>query len=58
MPYRPNYSQQRGDRDRAKQARKQERLARREQEALKRKAERDVEAPAPDGEQDHLEPKA
>lgn len=38
----PNYRQQRGDRDRAKERKKQERLERREQDAQKRKAERDA----------------
>jgi hypothetical protein len=37
----PNYNQQRGDRTRAKERKKQERLERREQDALKRKAERE-----------------
>jgi hypothetical protein len=41
MAFRPNYSQQRGDRDRAKEQKKKERLERREEEAKKRKAERD-----------------
>ncbi len=38
----PNYRQQRGDRDRAKQQKKQERLQRREDEAQKRREERDA----------------
>ena len=37
----PNYNQQRGDRDRAKERKKQERLERREHDARERKAERD-----------------
>jgi hypothetical protein len=41
MAFRPNYNQQRGDRNRAKDEKKRERLARREEESLKRKAERD-----------------
>jgi hypothetical protein len=41
MAFRPNYNQQRGDRNRAKQEKKRERLARREEESQKRKAERD-----------------
>ena len=41
MAFRVNYNQQRGDRDRAKQQKKKERLARREEDAQKRKAERD-----------------
>jgi hypothetical protein len=53
MAFRPNYSQQRGDRDRAKQQKRQERLQRRTEGSEKRKAERDAllkpegEAPAP-----------
>ncbi len=38
MAFRPNYNQQRGDRDRAKEQKKKERLARREEDARKRKA--------------------
>ena len=41
MAFRVNYNQQRGDRERAKEQKKRERLASREQESLKRKAERD-----------------
>jgi hypothetical protein len=41
MAYRPNYQQQRGDRNRAKEQKKRDRLARREEDADKRKAERD-----------------
>jgi hypothetical protein len=41
MAFRVNYNQQRGDRNRAKEQKKRERLARREEDALKRKAERD-----------------
>ncbi len=37
----PNYRQQRGDRDRAKQQKKQERLQRREDDAQRRREERD-----------------
>ncbi len=40
MAFRPNYQQQRGDRNRAKEQKKLERLQRREEEAQKRKAER------------------
>lgn len=40
-PRPPNYGQQRGDRDRAKEQKKRERLARRDEDARKRKAERD-----------------
>ena len=41
MAFRPNYQQQRGDRNRAKEQKKKERLERREEDAQKRKAERD-----------------
>jgi hypothetical protein len=40
MPQRPNYSQQRGDRDRAKRAKQQEKLKKREDDAARRKAAR------------------
>jgi hypothetical protein len=40
MAFKVNYSQQRGDRTRAKEQKKRERLARREEGAEKRKAER------------------
>lgn len=36
----PNYNQARGDRNRAKELKKQERLRRREEDALRRKATR------------------
>jgi hypothetical protein len=39
---RPNYNQQRGDRERTKERKKQERLDRREADAQKRKAERET----------------
>jgi hypothetical protein len=56
----PNYHQQRGDRERAKDRKKQERLERREENSLRRKAERekllerspDATAPAPPSEID------
>ena len=41
MAFRPNYQQQRGDRNRAKEQKKQERLRRRTEDAEKRKAERE-----------------
>ena len=51
MAFRPNYNQQRGDRDRAKEQKKKERLARREEDARKRKAEGDTPgAASPDSE--------
>ena len=40
MAFRPNYNQARGDRDRAKQQKKQEKLRRRDEDAAQRKAER------------------
>jgi hypothetical protein len=49
MAFKPNYHQQRGDRDRAKAQKKQERLQRRDEAAAKRRAERD-DVPAVDGE--------
>ena len=41
MIFRPNYKQQRGDRTRAKEQKKQERLQRREADAARRKAARE-----------------
>ncbi len=38
MPRPPNYNQQRGDRNRAKEEKKQERLRRRDEDAAKRRA--------------------
>ena len=38
----PNYSQQRGDRERAKDQKRKERIERREADAQKRRAERDA----------------
>lgn len=40
MAFKPNYNQQRADRNRAKDQKKQEKLQRREEEAAKRKAAR------------------
>ena len=49
MAFRPNYQQTRGDRTRAKEQKKQEKLRRREEDAAKRKAERgDVDQPTDD----------
>ena len=39
MAFKPNYNQQRNDRNRAKEAKKQEKLRRREEESERRKAE-------------------
>jgi hypothetical protein len=40
MAFKPNYQQQRGDRNRAKEQKKLEKLQKREEEANRRKAER------------------
>jgi hypothetical protein len=40
MAFRPNYQQQRGDRSRAKEQKKQEKLRKREDDAARRRAER------------------
>jgi hypothetical protein len=48
MAFKPNYNQQRAERNRAKEQKKQEKLQRREEEAAKRKAGPDD--PATDGE--------
>ncbi|MEJ0098096.1 MAG: hypothetical protein WDM84_09565 [Bauldia sp.] len=40
MAFKPNYQQQRGDRNRAKEQKKLDKLHKREEEAQKRKAER------------------
>ena len=48
MPFKPNYNQQRNDRNRAKEARKQEKLRRREEESERRRAAESGE-PGPDG---------
>lgn len=40
MAFRPNYQQQRGDRDRAKEQKKQDKLRKREEDAARRRAER------------------
>jgi hypothetical protein len=56
MAFKPNYNQQRAERNRAKEARKQEKLQRREEDAAKRKAvepvdgEADADAEAGDSE--------
>ncbi|HZP19506.1 MAG TPA: hypothetical protein VFB16_04795 [Bauldia sp.] len=46
MPRPPNYNQQRGDRNRAKEEKKQERLRRRDEEAAKRRAANTEGAPS------------
>ncbi len=45
MPFKPNYNQQRNERNRAKEQKKQEKLQKREEEVARRKAQRDGEAP-------------
>jgi hypothetical protein len=46
MAFRTNYNQQRGDRERAKRAKQQEKLKKREEDTARRKAGR--EEPSPD----------
>ena len=51
MVFKPNYNQQRAERDRAKQAKKEAKLREREDAAMRRKAEQDEPAPlAPEAE--------
>ena len=47
MPFRPNYRQARGERNRAKQYKKDEKLHRRELEIARRKALQEPEVDAP-----------
>jgi hypothetical protein len=42
MAFKPNYNQQRSERNRIKEAKKQEKLQKREEEVAKRKAARDA----------------
>ena len=42
MAFKPNYNQQRRERNRIKEAKKQEKLQKREEEVAKRKAARDA----------------
>jgi hypothetical protein len=49
MPFKPNYNQQRNERNRAKEQKKQEKLQRREEEVAKRKALREGGEEAPSG---------
>ena len=56
MAFKPNYNQQRAERKRVKEAKKEERLQRREADAKKRKADKEAGimtdlAPAPDSEE-------
>jgi hypothetical protein len=48
MPFKPNYKQERSDRNRAKAQKKQERLQRREEESTKRKAAGETGQPSKD----------
>ena len=47
MPFKPNYNQQRAERDRAKQAKKEAKLRERADAAARRKTEGDGAADAP-----------
>ena len=49
LPFKPNYTQRRGDRNRVKDLRKQEKLQRREDEAAKRKVARNKDPVASGG---------
>ena len=49
MAFKPNYRQQRNERQRTKDQKKQEKLQRREEEAAKRRAARDGDQPAEPG---------
>ena len=48
MAFKPNYKQQRAERDRAKQAKKQEKLRQRQEQADQRKTEGEPAAPEAD----------
>jgi len=52
MAYKPNYNQQRADRNRAKAQKKQEKLKRLEEETAKRKAARGDDADAEKSQKD------
>ena|SRR3712207_963649 len=49
MPFKPNYNQQRNERNRAKEQKKQEKLQRREEEVARRKAAREGSQSSPAG---------
>ena len=52
MAFKPNYNQQRAERNRAKQTKKEEKLREQQEEKAKRRAAREAEEqglPAPDG---------
>jgi hypothetical protein len=49
MAFKPNYNQQRSERERAKRQKQQDKLKKREDETARRKAEREEHAPTPNG---------
>ena len=49
MPFKPNYNQQRSERDRAKRQKQQEKLKKREDDTARRKAERGEAPPVSNG---------
>lgn len=49
MAFKPNYNQQRAERNRAKEQKKQEKLQKRQEESERRKAEQQGDTPAADG---------
>jgi hypothetical protein len=49
MAFKPNYRQQRSERTRSKEAKKQEKLAKREADAARRRAEREAAGLSPEG---------
>ena len=52
MPFKPNYKQERSDRNRTKAQKKQEKLQRREEDSAKRKAARETGQPSQDATDD------
>ncbi len=55
MAFRPNYRQQRSERDRSARSRQEEKLQKLQERAAKRKAEREGIEPQPEGEQESTE---
>ncbi len=49
MPFKPNYNQQRSERDRAKRQKQQDKLKKREEDAVRRKSERGETPPLSNG---------
>jgi hypothetical protein len=49
MPMKPNYNQQRSERDRARKKKQQEKLQKREEDAARRRAERETSEPVANG---------